>query len=287
MTNKELEERIANLTNDVDDIKDKAECNIKRTAKHFCRIEDLEKRIVEIERLLKRHDDDILQLTENVDGLIEGKHRKQSHHEFKVGDRVQFKTDKMRTGIIDTIEGDFAYVQEGNSVWELKIEKLQPAPDNAGKTITEVMVGGEVVKRIIGKEDEPKCKFKVGDKVKDIKTGKICIVEKTDDAFFDCMISCNGFKIWRNSERDLKPYIEPCWTFTDDEKVILRNISAEYKWIARDECGDISIFTDKPMKKLDYGCWRDVVNKWFFEFNHLFQSIKWEDTEPCEFRKYL
>lgn len=80
---------------------------------------------------------------------------------------------------------------------------------------------------------------------------------------------------------------KPKWTFTEDEKVILRNIEERFKWIARDEYNTrLYCFTDKPYKKKDF---------WFsgteFEeaylFSHLFQTIKWEDSEPCEFRKYI
>ena len=79
---------------------------------------------------------------------------------------------------------------------------------------------------------------------------------------------------------------EPKWQFTEDEKSILRTLPEEYEWIARDEDNNLFIYIDKPIKKYDH--WRNediFVN--FIVYNHLFQSIKWIDTEPCEFRKYI
>lgn len=74
-------------------------------------------------------------------------------------------------------------------------------------------------------------------------------------------------------ERKEKPVL------TEDEKVILRNLDKEFKWIARDKCGELYIFFEKPEK--DDVVWSsedDYENVSLFE--HLFQFIKWEDTEP-------
>ena len=58
---------------------------------------------------------------------------------------------------------------------------------------------------------------------------------------------------------------------TEDEKVILRNLSKKYKWIARTGNGNLYIYQDKYAiagKSLDF-------------FSHLFKSINiWEDEEP-------
>lgn len=68
---------------------------------------------------------------------------------------------------------------------------------------------------------------------------------------------------------------------TDDEKVILRNIDKEYKWLARNKDFDLYVFTGKPVKKDDYwGCGdKDYCDRMYI-FKHLFQFIKWEDEEP-------
>ena len=64
---------------------------------------------------------------------------------------------------------------------------------------------------------------------------------------------------------------------TEDEKVILRNVPKEYKWIARDRRGLIFLFSKKP-SKCDYSWigYNDIA----FPYYHLFQFIKWEDEEP-------
>lgn len=67
--------------------------------------------------------------------------------------------------------------------------------------------------------------------------------------------------------------------FTEDEKVVARNIDKKYKWIARDSYGDIYVYRKKPTK-LDT-CWNTFSRSGgFFAFNYMFKSIKWEDDEP-------
>ena len=75
--------------------------------------------------------------------------------------------------------------------------------------------------------------------------------------------------------------------FTVDELCILRNIDKGYKWIARDE-DDKGMFAYefKPTK----GCysWIDGGDSAsIYGFNHLFQSIKWEDEEPVYIDDYV
>lgn len=69
--------------------------------------------------------------------------------------------------------------------------------------------------------------------------------------------------------------------FTEDEKIIARNIDKKYKWIARDKCGVLFAFPDMPIKK-ETGIWGCdcyvCINALFGQ--GLFNSIKWEDDEP-------
>ena len=65
---------------------------------------------------------------------------------------------------------------------------------------------------------------------------------------------------------------------TEDEKVILRNLPKEYKWIARDKCGTICAFIHKPHKN-GLG-WSGNFFDALVLFEHLFQFIQWEDEEP-------
>ena len=85
--------------------------------------------------------------------------------------------------------------------------------------------------------------------------------------------------------------LKPQWEFTEDEKAILRNLPEQYNWIARDDddeiMGELFVYAFKPSKFnntwiFDKGSVTDLGN-----FKHLFQSVRWSDEEPCEFRKYL
>jgi hypothetical protein len=64
---------------------------------------------------------------------------------------------------------------------------------------------------------------------------------------------------------------------SDDEKVILRNLKG--KWIARDRDGELYCFHNKPIKNRvtwdDNDCYL-ILNA----FDHLFQMVQWEDSEP-------
>ncbi len=71
---------------------------------------------------------------------------------------------------------------------------------------------------------------------------------------------------------------------TKNEKVILKSINKKYKWIARDEDGELMVYSTRPLKD------RHIMKKWrviltdeyelMHIFNHLFQFIKWEDEKP-------
>ena len=71
---------------------------------------------------------------------------------------------------------------------------------------------------------------------------------------------------------------------TEDEKVILRNLPKEYKWIARDLSGMVYIFIERPEKgqAIWYGCGQPMI-----PFYHLFQFIQWEDEEPYSIEDLL
>ena len=64
---------------------------------------------------------------------------------------------------------------------------------------------------------------------------------------------------------------------TEDEKVILRSLPKDYKWIARDLSGMVYIFIERPEKgqAIWYGCGQPMI-----PFYHLFQFIEWEDEKP-------
>ena len=64
---------------------------------------------------------------------------------------------------------------------------------------------------------------------------------------------------------------------TEDEKVILRNLPKEYKWIARDGNGCLYVYASKPKKGITMWGSNGLS---MIPFDHLFQFIKWEDEEP-------
>ena len=82
--------------------------------------------------------------------------------------------------------------------------------------------------------------------------------------------------------------------FTDDELCILRNIDKKYKWIARDKVdrdeydnyGNLNIYLGKPNKSTVSWLPSDEYCE-FNAYNHLFQSIKWEDNEPVYIDDYV
>ena len=71
---------------------------------------------------------------------------------------------------------------------------------------------------------------------------------------------------------------------TEDEKVILRNVPKNYKWIARDSSGMVYIFIEKPEKRqaIWYGFGQPMI-----PFYHLFQFIQWEDEELYSIEELL
>ena len=79
-------------------------------------------------------------------------------------------------------------------------------------------------------------------------------------------------------ERKEKPIL------TEDEKVILKNLPKEYKWIARDIDGCLYVYASKPKKGITM--WESDGLP-MIPFVHLFQFIKWEDEEPYSIEELL
>lgn len=105
-------------------------------------------------------------------------------------------------------------------------------------------------------------------------------VELCDFTANYCTDWCYSLDMLKHAEN------EPKWVFTDDEKTILRNISNDYEYITRDSDGDLELHTEEPYK--DSGIWYCQGDTECFDiYNDIFKCIKWEDEEPCEFRKYI
>ena len=79
-------------------------------------------------------------------------------------------------------------------------------------------------------------------------------------------------------ERKEKPNL------TEDEKVILRNVPYDYKWIARDIDGCLYVYESKPKKGITM--WESDGLP-MIPFDHLFQFIQWEDKEPYSIEELL
>jgi len=72
---------------------------------------------------------------------------------------------------------------------------------------------------------------------------------------------------------------------TEDEKAILRNLPKKYKYIARDNSGELFVYEDKPKK--DGDGWTSYRFDFSNLFKHLFQFIKWEDEEAYNIEELL
>ena len=76
--------------------------------------------------------------------------------------------------------------------------------------------------------------------------------------------------------------------FTDDELCVLRNVDKKWSWIARDIDGKLYLYHEKPVKTEELnGKW--TGSEWidFYMYDHLFQSIQWEDEEPVFIDDYI
>ena len=74
--------------------------------------------------------------------------------------------------------------------------------------------------------------------------------------------------------------------FTNDEQVILKNVSSRYKWIARDKNGALFVYARKPRKPRKAGCFYsdDMCDFRLEPFEDIFKKVTW-DGGPLQFRK--
>ena len=98
---------------------------------------------------------------------------------------------------------------------------------------------------------------------------------------FNCDSNCSeGIGHWLKSEH--KELIK----LSIAERVILENVDAEFKWIARNKTGSLQVFKSKPKKR--ELLWSESEGYVFLgAFSHLFQFIKWSDTEPYNIEELL
>lgn len=80
-------------------------------------------------------------------------------------------------------------------------------------------------------------------------------------------------------------------TLSEAERIILENIDKNYKYIARDRIGTLCVFKDEPKKDED-DMWVSKIitlncSTIIEVFNHLFQFITWNDSEPYNIEELL
>lgn len=73
--------------------------------------------------------------------------------------------------------------------------------------------------------------------------------------------------------------------FGDDELFLFKKVNKEYEWCARDKNGTLYLYEKKPYKKGDI--WYHDISESFNCYNHLFNSILWEDEEPVYIPDYV
>jgi hypothetical protein len=73
-------------------------------------------------------------------------------------------------------------------------------------------------------------------------------------------------------------------TFTEFEKEFL-NAYKDYPYIVRAKNGDILFSKTHPVKDENY--WFYTMSITIPRFNDKFQSVQWEDEEPCEWGKWV
>lgn len=80
-------------------------------------------------------------------------------------------------------------------------------------------------------------------------------------------------------------YKEPI-KITRNEKAILESLINDWKYIARDSFGELMIYTDEP-EKCDYKFTSKKPYRNISFFNHLFQFITFDDSEPYSIEELL
>lgn len=78
-------------------------------------------------------------------------------------------------------------------------------------------------------------------------------------------------------------------TFTDFEKQLLLEGYKDFPYIFRNKYGTLYVSEKKPIKKRvywDHECFH-TISITIPRFSHLFQTVQWEDDEPCEWGLWL
>lgn len=116
--------------------------------------------------------------------------------------------------------------------------------------------------------------------------GKPCICQKTrceECIFYDrtnpyvCLCK-DKIRAWANSEYIERPVI------SKRDKAFLEYLREEYRFVARDENGELFVYGSKPCKDKSFKCWRTCGRSnspsLRLNYNVDFPMIKWSDEEP-------
>lgn len=135
--------------------------------------------------------------------------------------------------------------------------------------------------------EQSRLKFNVGDSVYGLNGSWMGQIIEYDSILKEYIID-DGCEFYRRKQNEiqLKPAEKPQFVFTEDEKIILKNLNQFYCYIARDKNGTLCVYHNAPCKDQRGEYW--IANADFYDlpYEHLFKGIKWND-EPCEFRKYI
>ena len=127
-------------------------------------------------------------------------------------------------------------------------------------------------------------------KMQNISDEEFINIADVRNIYIDCdNTDCKGVTCTECTTNWLKSEHKEQIKLSDAERVILENIDKEFKWISRDkDDNQLFIYTVKPIKneiKKNWGAEGDNADLELF--NHLFQFIKWEDTEPYKIEELL
>lgn len=106
----------------------------------------------------------------------------------------------------------------------------------------------------------------------------VCMFSKLKDGNVRCTINRMN---WLLSE-----YKEPIKLTRTEYSLLRHAYKLNYKYIARDKDGDISLYLDEPDKDILTEFWHGKEYE-FTLFNNLFPFIKWEDLEPTSIQEVL
>jgi hypothetical protein len=217
--------------------------------------------------------------------------KKESRMKYKIGDKVRVREDleagkdygfycnkemaelKGKVVEIEDVDRGSYYIKDNLHCWTDEMFSGLVEPRNLMPLIAKKL-GVE-----IGEE------FKVSNKPDVYKFTEYSLIGIYDNKIYNPFSIL--YELIIGKEKIIKLPKKPI--LTEDEKVILRNIPKKYKYIARDECGELYAYENKP-KKEGYR-WIIVGSDWVLNnlnmFQHLFQFIKWEDEESYNIEELL